>query len=382
MKVSSGRFFKFSLFIAAILIGAISLWYSNNLVVSLQQEERKKVELWAEAMREIEDVDLDGQISLIVFKIMQENNTIPVILVSENGNITHANLDSAKSIDPEYIDKQIEIMKEQHMPIYIEYSEGHYDTLYYKDSIILTQLSYYPYIQFGVVSLFILVSFFAFRSSQKAEENQLWVGMSKETAHQLGTPISSLLAWIEMLKMKDEDSALLHEVEKDVKRLETITERFSKIGSTPKLSQADIIETLKNSITYLRNRTSSRVKYLEHYDLTGPQDIPLNVALFDWVIENLCKNAIDAMGGVGQIDLFVSGNSTQIIIDVKDSGKGINKRYFKSVFKPGFTTKKRGWGLGLSLGKRIIEYYHAGKIYVKSSEPGKGTVFRIILKRF
>lgn len=381
MKLLNQKSFKFILYIFAVIIGVLSLWYSNDLVNKLQEEERRKVELWAEAMREIQDVDLDGEISLIVFKILQENKTIPVILVSENGTTTCSNLDTSKVEDPEYIEEQLKIMKEQHPPIYIKYVEGHQDILYYKDSIILTQLTYYPYIQFSVVFVFMIVAFFAFSSTQKAEENQLWVGMSKETAHQLGTPISSLLAWLEMLRMQDSESKVLFEVEKDVKRLETITERFSKIGSTPQLTKIDIIPVLQNAVSYLRNRSSSRVQFFENYNHKGSCEIPLNAALFEWVIENLCKNAIDAMGGKGEIKITLNTSHSHITIDLSDTGKGISKHKFKSVFKAGYTTKKRGWGLGLSLAKRIIEYYHKGKIFIKSSEPGKGTTFRIVMHR-
>jgi len=372
---------KLLLFILAIFIGGGSLWFSNDLVIRLQQGERAKIELWAEAMREIQDVDLDGEISLIVYKILQENTTIPVILVGENNKLTWANLDSAKAQNEAYVQEQLVEMKNQQQPIVINYAEGHQDILYYKDSLLLTQLSYYPFIQFGVVALFILVSFFAFRNSQRADENQLWVGMSKETAHQLGTPISSLMAWIEILKLKDEDDNLITEVENDVKRLETITERFSRIGSTPELATMDVISILTNSVNYLKNRTSRQVSYILQYNAEIPQFIPLNKALFEWVIENLCKNAIDAMRGAGQITITVTNTQNTVLIDIKDTGKGIPKRDYKTIFRPGFSTKKRGWGLGLSLARRIIENYHRGKIYVKQSELGSGTTFRILLRR-
>jgi anti-sigma regulatory factor (Ser/Thr protein kinase) len=373
---------KLILFITAVIIGSSSLYYTNKLVKKLSDEERKKIELWAKASIEIQQVDLDQEISLVVFNIIYENKTIPVILVDDEGNIIgQSNLDSIKSSDENYLKKQLEIMKEQHEPIIIDYYQGRQNFIYYKDSILLTQLFYYPYIQLFVIIIFIFASFYAFKNARKAEENQVWVGMSKETAHQLGTPISSLLAWVEILKMKEEDVTIVSEVEKDVKRLETITERFSKIGSSPILKKIDIIETLKNSILYIKTRSSSQIIYEFNFVNNEIIEIPLNVALFEWVIENICKNAIDAMGSSGKISFSLTENNKQIILDISDSGKGIPKRNFKTIFNPGFTTKKRGWGLGLSLAKRIIEIYHSGKIFVKNSEPGKGTTFRIILNK-
>jgi len=373
---------KLFLFILAIILGSISLFYTNKLVKKLSAEERKKIILWAEAYKEIQTVDLNQEISLVVFNMIYENKTIPVILLGEDEKIIgHSNLDSLKSEDENYLKEQLSIMKEQHEPIVIDYYQGHHNYIYYKDSFLLTQLFYYPYIQLGLILLFITVSYFAFRNAQNAEENQVWVGMSKETAHQLGTPISSLLAWVELLKMKNEDTSLVKEVEKDVQRLETITERFSKIGSSPILKKANIYEILENSILYLKLRSSNHIIYDYQFTKNKTIEIPINIALFEWVIENLCKNAIDAMSNSGKISILVTENINNIFIDISDTGKGIPKRNFKTVFKPGFTTKKRGWGLGLSLAKRIIEIYHEGKIFVKNSELGKGTTFRIILKK-
>ncbi len=372
---------KLTLFILAIIIGASSLIYTNKLVKKLSTEERKKIELWAKAYKEIQQVDLTQDISLVVFNIIYENTTIPVILLDDENNfIAQLNLDSVKSKDEKYLLKQLEIMKEQHEPIVIDYYQGRQNYIYYKDSFLLTQLFYYPYIQLVVVLIFVFVAYYAFKNARKAEENQLWVGMSKETAHQLGTPISSLLAWVEILKMKDEDETLVSEVDKDVKRLQTITERFSKIGSSPVLSKTNIVETLKNSISYIKVRSSRNILY--DYDFPKEKiEIPLNVSLFEWVVENICKNAIDAMSNSGNMSFKITENQNQVILDISDTGKGISKRNFKTIFNPGFTTKKRGWGLGLSLAKRIIEIYHSGKIFVKNSEIGKGTTFRIILNK-
>ena len=373
---------KLLLFILAIIVGGSSIFYTNYIVKNLATEERKKIELWAEAHKEIQQIDLNQAISVTVFRITQENKTIPVILANENDSIIgFLNLDSAKAKKPNYLKKQLEIMREQHEPIIIDYYQGHKNYIYYKDSYILSRLFHYPFIQFGVVFLFIVAAYFAFKTSRKADENQVWVGMSKETAHQLGTPISSLIAWVELLRLNEEDKELVAEVDKDVKRLETITERFSKIGSTPVLSINNLTYTIVNSISYLKLRTSSKVSYILNFNQNNDILLPLNVALFEWVIENLCKNAIDAMVGVGEISISLEETHKNVTIDISDTGKGVPKRKYKAIFRPGHTSKKRGWGLGLSLAKRIIETYHKGKIYVKTSEVGKGTTFRIILKK-
>jgi signal transduction histidine kinase len=272
-------------------------------------------------------------------------------------------------------------MKAEHVPFVIEYSRGRKNYVYYKDSVLLTNLFYYPYIQFIVVAFFIAISYLAFSSSRKAEENQLWAGMSRETAHQLGTPISSLVAWIDMLKLKGADEKLTEEVRKDVRRLETITERFSGIGSTPVLVKSNIYEILTNAVSYIKFRTSGKIEYVLNYPENAELLIPVNESLFEWVIENLCKNAIDAMQGKGKITISVLEKKDRLFIDIQDTGKGIPISQYKTVFKPGFTTKKRGWGLGLSLVKRIIESYHAGKVFVKTSEVNKGTTFRIVLNK-
>jgi signal transduction histidine kinase len=244
----------------------------------------------------------------------------------------------------------------------------------------LKQLYYFPYIQLGVIVIFLFISFFAFSSTKNAEQNRVWVGLSKETAHQLGTPISSLLAWVDLLKARYTEDKLIHEMSKDVNRLRIIAERFSKIGSAPDLNLVSLNDALSNAVQYINNRSSQKVAIECHFNDENPIFVHLNVPLFEWVVENLCKNAIDAMDGVGRIDLFVNHKDNDIVIDVQDTGKGIERNKYKTIFSPGFTTKKRGWGLGLSLAKRIIESYHDGKIYVKQSEIGKGTTFRIELK--
>jgi len=369
---------KLLLFFIASVIGIAAIWYSGYLVNKLSEEEKKKVILWAETMKELEEMPIDGYISPILSKIIEDNKTIPAILVDENDNIiAKINLHQEKKD----LKKVLSEMKHSKEPIVINFSEGKKNYVYYQESVLLTKLFYYPYIQISVIAVFMVISYLAFSNSRRAEENQVWVGMSKETAHQLGTPISSLLAWVELLKMKENDSKLIQEVEKDIKRLETITERFSKIGSKPDLVSNNISQIVSNSLDYLKTRTSKKIEFIFEDLQNTNLEIKLNVALFEWVIENICKNAIDAMSGVGTIITTISEKENYVVIDISDTGKGISKNKFSTVFKPGFTTKKRGWGLGLSLAKRIIEIYHSGKIFVKQSEPYKKTTFRILLRK-
>ena len=373
---------KTGLFILAVLLGLGIILYTDNLVKKIADEEHKQIEIWAESVREFTGINLNEKVSPTVYKILGENKTIPVILIDDDGQIIDSrNLNPKKVSDTSYLQKQLQIMKEQHDPIIVEYTKGHRNYVYYKDSLLLTSLFYYPYVQVFTVMFFILISYLAFSRSRKAEENQLWAGLSKETAHQLGTPISSLVAWIELLKLKNEDANLINEVQKDVRRLETITERFSGIGSTPVLMRMNLFQVIANSVSYLQARTSKNVEYILNFNQSKELLIPLNESLFEWVIENMCKNALDAMQGKGKIIISVEEKKERVLIDIKDFGKGISKAQFKTVFNPGFTTKKRGWGLGLSLVKRIIESYHSGKIFVKSSEVGKGTTFRIVLNK-
>jgi len=373
---------KFGLFVIAVIISAGAVWYSSDLTKQLSEEERNKVQLWAETMREIQLIELGEDVSPTLSKIIQDNKTIPVILADEKDNIiTHMNMHPRKSKDEAFLKDELLHMKEAGDTIVVHFGKGKTNVVYFKESILLTNLFYYPFILISVVALFIFVSYMAFRSSRKSEENQLWVGMSKETAHQLGTPISSLIAWIELLKLKNGNPELISEVEKDVKRLETITERFSKIGSTPELVPHELNNVLESAVGYLKARTSRKVVYNLGFLHNDEVNVPLNLPLFEWVIENLCKNAIDAMSGKGTITMTFEEKNTHVILDIEDTGKGIPKGSQKTVFKPGFTTKKRGWGLGLSLAKRIIETYHSGKIFVKHSEVNKGTTFRLILKK-
>ncbi len=376
------RRWKLILFFAAIVIGSASLYYTGQLMDKLSKEERKRVELWAQATKKLANIDPNQDVSF-PFEVLRNNTTIPVILVDENDSIlAHRNLDSVRIANSsEYPAKVLAKMKEGHDPIVIELYDGNKNLIYYKDSHLLTQLQYYPIVQLGIIFLFILVSYFAFSTSRRAEQNQVWLGMSKETAHQLGTPISSLLAWIEILKESNEHPELISELQKDIKRLEKITARFSKNGSEPVLTENNLHEIIISSVNYIKARASKKVNFTLDFDIEKECLVPINQELFEWVIENICKNAIDAMEGRGNITISISESIKNTIIDISDTGKGIAKSKHKTIFQPGFTTKERGWGLGLSLSKRIIEQYHRGKIFLKSSEINQGSTFRIILKK-
>jgi sensor histidine kinase YesM len=366
----------------AVIIGLTSLWYTRDLAKKMEKEEQIKIKTWARATSQLATSDFSEDLTFFL-EIVNQNTTIPVILTDEQDNITSwRNLDSTLAEDNKnYLVHQLEYMKSEHEPIVLNYFEGKKLKVFYADSLILTRLKYYPLIQIIIISFFLIISYLAFSYSRKSEQNLVWVGMSKETAHQLGTPLSSLMAWIEIMRSDEQGNMeILGEMEKDVNRLEIITERFSKIGSEPILELHDISEELDKSIGYLQKRTSRQVVFTVNNHLESKTMILLNPYLFAWAIENLIKNAIDAMEGIGSITFDVEKRGHQIIIDVTDTGKGIPASRFKSIFKPGFTTKKRGWGLGLSFVKRIIENYHKGHISVKDSIHNKGTTFRIILK--
>lgn len=370
--------FKLIFIVAGAAIIILSTLFTNRLASSLALEERKKIEIWAEATRQLtedETADIDFLLSII-----EGNTTIPVIIIDKNDVLLDSRNFTKESEDATEIhDKKIQKLKQKNPPIIVKLND---DTqyIYYDDSLLLKQLYFFPYIQLGVIIIFLSIAFFAFSSTKKSEQNRVWVGLSKETAHQLGTPISSLLAWVDILKNRHEEDKLIGEMAKDVNRLRIIAERFSKIGSAPDLQLVSLNETLTNAVQYIENRSSQKVKIKCFFPEENSVFVKLNIPLFEWVIENLCKNAIDAMDGTGKIDISVLHKETEIFIDVKDTGKGMEKKYFKTIFNPGFTTKKRGWGLGLSLAKRIVEEYHGGKIFVKQSEIGIGTTFRVILK--
>ena len=365
------------LLISVLLVGGV-LYVSNDLVEDLSIEERKKMEIWAEATRELASDKTEMSMELIL-KVIQSNTSIPAIIVDDTGEINqYLNLNLPETDTEKYLQEKLEQLKSKSNLIEINLGDGEKQYLY--DSILLKRLSLYPYVQLGVMVLFVLIVYFALISTKKAEQNKVWVGLSKETAHQLGTPISSLMAWMDLLESSGVDPSLLSDMNKDVNRLSVIAERFSKIGSKPEMELIYVNEVLENATEYMRRRVSDKVLITTHLP-SDAEGAMVCLSLFEWVIENLCKNAVDAMNGEGRIDVYMTSEKQQIYIDIKDTGKGIARKNFKTVFNPGYTTKKRGWGLGLTLAKRIIEDYHAGRIYVKDSEVGKGTTFRIELKR-
>lgn len=361
---------KILLVIAAVIIAVVSLLISHFLVRDLSAEERHRMEVWAQALHALNAADETTDLSLVL-SVLEENNTIPVIVVNVEGGI----------------DDYRNISDTLHLKDYARRMQQAGDTIRvdaqlvcYAESIMLRRLQAWPYVQLGIVMIFVVVAIFALLSSKRAEQNKVWVGLSKETAHQLGTPISSLMAWVEILKEQYPDDALIPEMDKDVKRLELIAERFSKIGSLPEPVDSSMNEVLDHVVDYMDRRTSKRVEMvrcLPDHDVR----VKMNAQLFEWVIENLCKNAVDAMEGSGRIVLTLLDEGGLVAIEVADTGKGIRKKDLGNVFTPGFTTKQRGWGLGLSLARRIVEEYHKGRIFVKQSEVGRGTTFRIELKK-
>lgn len=378
---------KIVLVAAAIAIAVVSLVVSHYLTRDLEAEERNRVEVWAEAMRSLNNADENTDLSLVL-KVLNGNNTIPVIVMDKGGNVTdfrNLKIDAKSYADSlAYATSMGQRLRASGRDIRIylngsNQSGGDYIDVVYDESLMLKRLAWYPFIQLGVVMLFVVVAIFALLTSKKAEQNKVWVGLSKETAHQLGTPISSLMAWVEILKENYPQDELIPEIDKDVKRLQLIADRFSKIGSLPEPVPSSLNEVMDHVIDYMDRRTSKKVHMVKEFP-NHDVIVKLNASLFEWVIENLSKNAVDAMGGgPGTITLRVEDTPDKAIIEVSDTGKGIRKKDIGNVFRPGFTTKKRGWGLGLSLAKRIVEEYHKGKIFVKSSEVGKGTTFRIEL---
>ena len=361
----------------AVLIAVASLLVSHLLVQDLIGEERAKMQVWADAMHAINAAGPDDDLSL-AFSVIKSNSTIPVVVMNSNGDVyDYSNIDIAGKDTIAFLSDFGSRMQRSGNSIRISYGDtSDYELVCYDESIMLKRLSAWPYVQLGIVLIFVVVAIFALLSSKRAEQNKVWVGLSKETAHQLGTPVSSLMAWVEMLKEQYPDDDLLPEMDKDVKRLQLIAERFSKIGSLPEPVEASINEVLAHVVDYMDRRTSHKVQMirrLPEHDVV----VRMNASLFEWVIENLCKNAVDAMEGAGTITLTLVEESQRVVIEVQDTGKGIKKKDINNVFTPGFTTKKRGWGLGLSLAKRIVEEYHKGRILVKQAEIGKGTTFRI-----
>ena len=377
------RHIRLLFILVAALIAAGFLLVSHLLVRDLSKEESARMELWAEAMRALNGADEHTDLALVL-KVINENHTIPVIVINKQGHVqTYRNvelngkthLDSLKDA----VSQAEKMRAEGHFVRIVLDARRDYIDVCYADSLLLRRLSYYPYVQLAVILLFAFLAIFTLLTLKRAEQNRVWVGLSKETAHQLGTPISSLMAWMEIMKENYPDDMLLPEMDNDVKRLQLIADRFSKIGSQPASEQADLLAVLQRVAAYMDRRTSKNIVISVH----APEIVvALNVSLFEWVIENLCKNAADAMeNATGRIDIRVEPKGKTIMINISDTGKGIRQKDIKNVFRPGFTTKQRGWGLGLSLAKRIVEDYHHGKIFVKHSEVGRGTTFSIVIPR-
>jgi len=372
---------KIALVVSALLIMGASLWYSNELARDIAEREEEEAEMWAKAYRNIIQADENTDLTFEL-EVIQENENVPAILANHKDSILATrNIDVSKGYA--YLQKRLQEMKsERESPIEIEISPGVKNYIYYEESIYIRKLKFYPFVQFGIISAFLAFAYVLLATARSAEQNQLWVGMAKETAHQLGTPLTSLAAWIELLKEKKTDSGtkeILDDVQKDIDRLELVADRFSKIGSPPEMKEEALKPLLEKCIDYMRKRTSESVK-IELRCEVAPK-VKLSPPLFEWVLENLLKNALDAMSGKGIIILMVSEDKEKILLDIKDSGKGILKSEFNTVFQPGYTTKKRGWGLGLTLSKRIIEQYHGGKIFVKESSQNSGTTFRLTLPK-
>ena len=384
---------KYILLAFAVVIASGSLLYTRYLVRNIAKSERTRAQVWAMSMKQVLASD-DNDFLNYVFAV-RDSSIVPAIVTNERGDIQLSRgLDSTKvfiklqaegnkklKYDPAYFKSELAYMKKQHEPIKLSVLSEQW-LVYYKDSPLLTQLKFFPYIQLSLIAIFLLMAYTAFSSSRKSEQDQVWVGLAKETAHQLGTPISSLMAWIELMKEKfhAEDDPLIGEMENDVKRLEIVADRFSKIGSKPQLEDHKVYEVVNEFVDYFKVRVSKNISF----EVTGNPHMQagINIPLFDWVLENLFKNAVNAIEGKGSIKINIAGNKLkkQVFIDVTDSGKGIPRSKFETVFRPGYTTRKRGWGLGLSLTKRMVENYHDGQIFVRESEMGKGTTFRIILK--
>jgi two-component system, sporulation sensor kinase D len=372
-------FKRIAVLVSLILVSLI-LWNTYVFFQKFKNEERVKMEILAAAQKELNTGDLDVSVDLSL-KVIENNRSIPMILVAENGTIeTYQNLDSVKALNKKYVQDQLQKMKAENEPIAVSYKGKNKKFIYYRNSDLLNKLTYYPIALVLILLLFLSVIYLFYSSNKAAETNKLWTGMAKETAHQIGTPLSSLLGWIAILKMEKVDDKYVEEIQKDVNRLNTIANRFSKIGSAPELKKENIVTVTKQAFDYLESRSSKQITFSF---ATSDAEIltNLNKELFGWVIENLIKNAIDAMLGKGALQLRIENTAKKVKITVSDTGKGMSKKLFKQIFKPGFTTKKRGWGLGLSLSKRIVVDYHSGRIFVQKSEIGKGTTFEISMDK-
>jgi hypothetical protein len=380
------QFFNWRIFFpfVAILIVTGTIFYSKYLANKIAEREKQKVEEWVEASNSILNPG-NSDDTRLPLKIIQDNDDIPIIWTDEKDSIIdHKNLDSQKVISKKnYVQEKLKSLKQINDPIIWKdpLDSTRYNKYYYGHTPLLSEVQYYPLVQLFIVSLFIIVTIFSLRNRYRSVQNQVWAGMAKETAHQLGTPVSSLEGWVEMLKQKAVDEKIVRELEKDVDRLRLVSDRFGKIGSRPQLEESNIVAQIGSMVEYIRKRAGEKVNFI--INAPGDTEIRAKISapLFDWVIENLLKNALDAMEGKGSITIDIRNTEDAVNIDVTDTGKGISKQNINRVFNPGFTTKKRGWGLGLSLSKRIIDQYHKGEIFVKSSEPGRGTTFRVVLKK-
>ena len=374
---------KSFIIVCATLIGGISLYYTNVLARNMATEEHKRMQIWAEAIRQMQISENEVEINFCL-EIIRNNTSIPVILTADDNIVVQTrNLSDSLAImsDSAYSARRIEALRAKHDPIVINLPDNHKNFIYYDDSTVLKQLAHFPFIQMSIIAIFLLVAYLAFSSSRRAEQNKVWIGMSKETAHQLGTPISSLMAWIEILKQDESNASYVAEMQKDIDRLQMIAERFSKIGSLPTLQPCNLSEAINTAVGYMRTRVSSNITLDVKDNTSHSVMVRLNTSLFNWVIENMIKNAIDAMEGKGCITIKLNETLKFAEILITDTGKGLAKNQFKAIFSPGYTTKERGWGLGLSLVQRIVNEYHRGKIAVQSSEIGVGTTFRILLPK-
>ncbi|RPH32398.1 MAG: sensor histidine kinase [Bacteroidales bacterium] len=370
--------------IIVIIAGLIfsSLLFTNTLVKQLSIEERKKIELWAEGMKQLSDLENANKDISFVFEVIQNNTTVPVVLTDEKDSIlSYRNISFSKIDSPEKAAKVLNYMKSSHKPIVVTLLDGKKNYIYYKDSITLVRLTYYPYVLVAIIIIFLVITYYAFSQARRAEQNIIWIGLAKETAHQLGTPTSSLLACLEILKEGGDGHTVAVELEKDILRLEKIADRFSKIGSTPSLEQQNIVEIINKSTDYLKSRVSNKIVFSKLYDEKEAILIPVNPILIEWVVENIVRNAVDAIPKEGEILFNIEDNIQVVYIDITDNGKGIHKSKHSKVFEAGYSTKSRGWGLGLTLSKRIIEEYHKGKIFINYSEVNKGSSFRIVLPK-
>ena len=377
------NFWKLILLMFAFAIGAVTLWYTESFLKELREQEVKRVEQFANANRNILNADPDVDVTFEM-SIISANTTVPILLTDEEGRFIEARNMNRERLqnDSLYLKKKIRDMQMVSPPIPVVFGEGQVQYLYFENSILLTKLRYYPVVLLLVIGLFMVIAYIAFSNARKAEQNQVWNGLAKETAHQIGTPLTSLMGWAEYLRSHHADTQIVEEMEKDIERLNTITDRFSKIGSRPALAPHPVAQVTEEAVRYLQARCPGNIKITYHAD-DPAQDavVKLNKPLFEWVIENLVRNAIDAIEGKGSISVRVSETARNFVIEVEDTGKGIPANKHRSIFRPGYTTKSRGWGLGLSLAKRIIEEYHGGRIFVAGSEVGKGSIFRILLRK-